>query len=307
MINEILRKIILFAQLLIVFSLYAGCQNSNKNSLSGVDSTKKNAEKLEILWAVIPAGTYKMGSPASEFGRDDNETLHDVTLSAFKMSKYEISVAQFKSFIVATGYVTDAEKGAGNVEGSAIWMNKEFKIKEGVNWKYDVFGNLLEESRYNNPVIHVSWNDAKAFADWMGCRLPTEAEWEYACRAGTQSAFHTGNNLTTTQANYNGKFPYEHNAKGEYREKLLPVGSFAPNAWGLYDMHGNVSEWCNDWYDTYQTTAQTNPQGPAAGTLRVVRSGAWGANAKCCRSAFRFRSIPVSRSFMIGIRIVKNN
>lgn len=208
--------------------------------------------KPAIDWVDIPAGTFTMGSPKSEFDRSDYEIQHQVTLSAFKMSKCEVTFEQYDLFCEATGRTKPSDKGWG---------------------------------RGKRPVINVSWDDATAFAKWMGCRLPTEAEWEYACRAGTTTPFNTGNNLTTSQANYNGNFPYNNNPKGEYRGKTMPVGSFAANAFGLFDMHGNVWEWVNDWYENYspKATAQTNPRGPSSGTYRVYRGGGWDLIAQFCR------------------------
>jgi formylglycine-generating enzyme required for sulfatase activity len=266
------------------------------------------AQKPTIEWVEIPAGTFIMGSPTNEAERIFDETQHKVTLNSFKMSKYEVTVEQFKAFIDATGYITDAEKSKNGLKGDFIWTYSGFKIDRGVNWRYDVKGNLIGTKRYNHPVVHVTWNDAKAFADWMGCRLPTEAEWEYACRAGTATPFSTGDNLTTSQANYDGNFPYNKNAKGENREKTMPVGSFAPNAWGLYDMHGNVWEWCSDWYGLYSIEAQTNPKGPESGRLHVFRGGSWLLNAMYCRSAFRNNMIPpeITNDFK-GIRLATDN
>jgi formylglycine-generating enzyme required for sulfatase activity len=219
------------------------------------------------------------------------------------MSKYEVTLMQFKIFVDSTGYVTDAERGTGG-KGSALWTGKAYKYKKGVNWKCDENGNLRPESEYNYPVIHVSWNDAKAFADWIGCRLPTEAEWEYACRAGSTTPFNTGENLTTSQANYHGDYPYDNYPKGEYRGKALPVGSFSPNAWGLYDMHGNVWEWCLDWYGDYPKFSETNPNGPKMGEFRVSRGGSWTADAQFCRSAFRNNTSPEARVMNRGFRLV---
>jgi len=261
-----------------------------------------------IEWASIPAGTFIMGSPQHEVSRGINETQHQVTLSAFKMSKYEITVGQFKAFVDATGYKTDAEKGKRKPSGSKIlsWERMDFIKIRGVSWKCDEFGNLHPATESNYPVIHISWNDASAFAAWMGCRLPTESEWEYACRASSTDPFNTGKNLTTCQANYDGNYPYRNNKRGGYRKKILPVGSFDPNAWGLYDMHGNIWEWCNDWYGTYSKAAQTNPEGPATGSRRVVRGGSWFSCSWYCRSAFRTRNKPSDRNCNIGFRLVSS-
>ncbi len=216
-----------------------------------------------IEWVEIPGGMFGMGSPANEPGRIDIERKHMVTVSAFKMSKYAVTFEQYDAFCDEMGFQKPGDQGWG---------------------------------RGKRPVINVSWVEANNFALWMGCRLPTEAEWEYACRAGTITAFNTGNSLSKSQANYDGS-------------KTVPVGSYPPNAWGLYDMHGNVWEWCNDWYDDYSTSAQTNPKGPSEeskdyGSFRVLRGGSWGDGAQDCRSAYRGSNYPVNSDFNLGFRIV---
>jgi len=137
-------------------------------------------------------------------------------------------------------------------------------------------------------------------------RLPTEAEWEYACRAGSTTPFHTGNNLTTDQANYDGNYPYNGNAEGVYRKKTLEAGSLTRNAWGLHDMHGNVWEWCSDWYGNYPSGTQTNPQGPRSGSDRVFRGGSWHYGARHCRSAYRNTGTPANQKFNLGFRLVSS-
>ena len=219
---------------------------------------KMLTEKPIVEWVSIPAGTFTMGSPQSEWGEWDNETQHQVTLSAFKISKYQITFEQYDMFCEATG---------------------REKPKDTCVW-----------GRGKRPVINVSWDDAAAFAEWMGCRLPTEAEWEYACRAGTTTPFNTGDSITTSQAHFNNL-------------QTMPVGSFAPNEWGLYDMHGNVWEWCSDWYGPYSSGSQTNPKGPSSGSFRINRGGSWGLDESFCRSAIRGMS-PGGPSDEIGIRLV---
>jgi formylglycine-generating enzyme len=228
--------------------------------------------KPNIEWVDIPAGTFTMGSPATEVERSDNETLHQVALSAFMMSKYEVTFEQYDLFCDATGRKRPGDEGWG---------------------------------RANRPVVNVSWDDATAFADWIGCRLPTESEWEYASRGGTSTPFNTGSNLTTSQANYNGNSPYNSNARGEYRKKTMPVGSFTANQYGLFDMHGNVWEWCSDLYGDYSVSAQTDPKGAISGKSRVRRGGGWNDRARRCRAAYRDNCIPAYRDYSIGIRLVK--
>jgi formylglycine-generating enzyme required for sulfatase activity len=137
-------------------------------------------------------------------------------------------------------------------------------------------------------------------------RLPTEAEWEYACRAGTKTAFSYGDTISTNQANYNGNAVFGNGRKGVFRERPMPVGSFPANAFGLYDMHGNVNQWCQDWYDFnyYRKSPRNDPVNETGSELRVLRSGSWGSYPGICRSAHRSGSTPDYRNNTIGFRVV---
>jgi len=269
------------------------------------------AQNTPIEWIRIPARTFIMGSPVDESGREKDETQHLVTLSAFKMSKYEISVKQFKAFVDATGYKTDAEKGTGNYTGSSVWSKGhhvlaskyDFTIQPDANWRYDEKGNVRPVSEYDHPVIHVSYNDAKAYAEWAGGRLPTEAEWEFACRAGSTTPFYLGKSLKITQAVISSPTCLRDESWG-YSQC---VGSLPPNPWGLCDMHGNVCEWCSDWYGAYPQGARTNPSGINSGSLRVMRGGSWLDEPQQCRSAMRAKNQPFYRSSVIGFRIASND
>lgn len=273
-----------------------------------LDEARGHFRKLKDF-VFIKGGTFLMGAPKDEpESREEEKPQHWVQVSDFYLSKYPVTLAQFEAFIQATGYQTDADRNGG----SNFWRGSKWELKAGVNWRCDVNGEAQSDKQH--PVIHVSWNDTQAYCNWlagqikMPVRLPFEAEWEYACRAGTTSPFNTGANLSTEQANYNGNYPYNNAPKGTYLEQTSPVGMYAPNAWGLYDMHGNIWEWCEDWYsDTYyQDCAKQglvlDPKGPNTGSLRVLRGGSWLDYARDCRAAFRRRYEPVHRYARPGFR-----
>ncbi len=213
--------------------------NNAQASAKAKEQSIKDKLLSTFQWADIPAGTFSMGSPENEKNRGKNETMHQVTLSAFKMGKYEVTFEQYDFFCVATGREKPGDEGWG---------------------------------RGNHPVINVSWEDANAFAKWVGCRLPTEAEWEYSASFGpaTKKTKWSG---TNDEKNL-GKYAW-YGANSE--SKTHPVGTKQPNSLGLYDMTGNVWEWCNDWYgaDYYANSPQNNPQGPSTGSSRVLRGGSW--------------------------------
>jgi formylglycine-generating enzyme required for sulfatase activity len=159
-------------------------------------------------------------------------------------------------------------------------------------------------------VEQVSWNDAADFCKKLSqttgktVTLPTEAQWEYACRAGTTTPFHTGQTISTDEANYNGNSVYGNGQKGTDRQTTIPVGSFKPNAFGLYDMHGNVLEWCSDWHGSYANANQMDPVGPSSGSDRVLRGGSYWDFPQLCRSAYRNWGVPYGRDYDVGFRVV---
>jgi formylglycine-generating enzyme required for sulfatase activity len=244
-----------------------------------------------------------MGSPATEVSRNTDETQHTVTLSAFRMSKYEITNAQYAAFLNAKSIGSNGVYTAGAYPTQAL-----IYASVSYDWGLHYTNNQwVPVAGYeNNPVIYVTWYGATEFATYAGGALPTEAQWEYACRAGTTTPFHTGNCLTNLQANYYWANPYSTctNTNTTCQFFTQPVGTYTANAYGMYDMQGNVWEWCSDWYGTYPTTAQTNPTGAATGWYRVSRGGSWADGAQYCRSAYRSSAGPSYDYWGLGFRVV---
>lgn len=235
-------------------------------------------------FVLIRGGTFLMGSPHHEAHRLSYETLHTVKLNDFAMCRYVVTLGEYL----------------------------EYTNERKITYDWDV-----KNARF--PAVGVSYEDAVACCAWLTekrgggtYRLPTEAEWEYACRAGTTTPFNIGENLTTDQANYDGRYPYRNYPKGAYRKRTVPVDHFEPNGYGLYNMHGNVWEWCGDWLNCcyYEECRKKgvveNPQGPetGSGSLRVLRGGGWGTDAGYCRSAFRGEGRLGDRHGNVGFRLV---
>lgn len=228
--------------------------------------------RQDFRW--IEPGTFLMGSPTDEPERYDDETQHEVTLT--------------QGFWLADTTVTQA-----------LWEA--------------VMGN--NPSRFkgaNRPVENVSWDDAQAFIRRMNAMkrelrlcLPTEAQWEYACRAGTKTPFSFGEQISPEIVNYDGNYPYHKSGKGEYREQTVEVASLPPNDWGLHEMHGNIWEWCQDWFGDYPAQPVVDPRGPESGGSRVLRGGSWIYGGGDCRSAFRGRAGPAIRYVYGGFRLAR--
>ena len=253
----------------------------------------------------IKEGTFLMGSPEGEPNRNADEQQHQVTLTkGFRMSRYEVTNAQFATFLNAKNIGENGE-GSGPVEqGKQTLIHDSSKQQYnhwGVTWNGTKW--VPEEGYANHPVIYVTWYGAKAYADWAGGALPTEAQWEYACRAGTTTAWSFGDT-----DEHVGDYAWYVWSAG--MTNTHPVGTKLPNVWGLYDMHGNVWEWCADWYDKdyYSTSsAGTDPAGPASSNTRVRRGGAWNNPPETIRSAIRDFSWPTKAEFDCGFRILFNN
>ncbi|MDX2247207.1 MAG: SUMF1/EgtB/PvdO family nonheme iron enzyme [Bacteroidia bacterium] len=257
-------------------------------------SPKVNFPLPEMI--LIKGGTFEMGS---DNGKDREKPIHKVTVSDFWLGKTAVTVSTFSAFITATGYKTDAEKE----DGSYIWTGSDWKKKAGVNWRCDALGKIRAENEWNHPVIHVSWNDAKAYCDWLSketgqqWRLPTEAEWEYAAGGGSeQRTIYAGTNNESELGEY-AWYTKTTNDKG-----TRPVGQKKTNRLGLYDMSGNVWEWCNDWYEDYSSSDISDPQGSEKGTSRVLRGGSWYDGAEYCRVSNRNGSTPDLRVSSLGFR-----
>jgi uncharacterized protein (TIGR02996 family) len=247
---------------------------------------------IGMQFVLIPPGTFLMGSPAGESERDNDEQQHRVEITRpFYLGVYPVTQTQWQ----------------------AVMHNNPSHFSATGDGKAKVKG--LDTSDF--PVEQVSWEDATAFLDKLSAleeehearwnyRLPTEAEWEYACRGGTASnqIFHFGNTLSSKQANFDGRSPYGGAATGPYLQRTSKVGSHPANGFGLHDMHGNLWEWCSDWYDGdyYAKRPPADPQGPRQGSDRVYRGGGWYGDGWFCRSASRDGNVPDFRHDDLGFR-----
>jgi formylglycine-generating enzyme required for sulfatase activity len=234
-----------------------------------------NDQTVQQTFRWIEPGTFQMGSPKNEKERHDDETQHTVRLSQ--------------------GYWL-ADTACTQALWQAVMNDNPANFKENLN----------------NPVEQVSWNDVQQFMARLNkliqnldAGLPTEAQWEYACRAGAveSTPFSFGKKIMPEQVNYHGEYPYAGGKKGLYRGLTVPVKSLPPNAWGLYEMHGNVWEWCHDWYGAYSSEAVSDPMGPPEGVDRVLRGGSWFISGGFVRSALRDYNEPDYRDFNVGFRL----
>ena len=293
-----------------------------------------------MMW--IPSGTFRMGS---EEGLPDEGPVHEVTLNGFWMDKTEVTNEEFAKFVKETGYVTVAERAPDPkdfpdappealVPGSVVFTPPAGRISldnhfqwwsyvPGANWKHPEGPGSSIAGREKHPVVHVAWEDAAAYAKWAGKRLPTEAEWEYAARGGLDGKPYVWGEEKLPEGKFlgniwQGEFPVQNSAVDGF-SGLAPVASFPPNGYGLYDMAGNVWEWCADWYrpESYEQLAKLNPKGPESSfdpqepgmPKRVMRGGSFLCSDVYCtgyRPSARMKSSPDTGLSHTGFRCVKD-
>lgn len=265
----------------------------------------------------IPGGCFQMGSPKSKAGRNDDERQHRVCVKAFEIGKYEVTVGEFRQFVGATNYRTDAERNVRNVKGCAIWNVSAWEIKADTSWRNPPGFKQTDM----HPVVCVSWNDAVAYTDWLSretgqrYRLPTEVEWEYAARAGTKSARYWGDDPNQAcryenVADQTGQqtFPkWTIHSCADGHVYTAPVGSFRANTWQLHDMLGNVQELTCSLYDGQYDITETKCPDNNAFVRRALRGGQWATTPVGVRSATRWWwGNPDHRNSNLGFRLVKS-
>lgn len=246
-------------------------KNSSDYFKTGKQMLLKQVNRPDIQLVDIQGGTFMMGCDAKNGNCETDEQVHRVTVSDFRMSKYEITFDMYDAYCDSIGLEKPDDNGWG---------------------------------RGNRPVINITWREANNFAQWMGGRLPTEAEWEYAARAGGKGAFGKSNCLTKSQANFDGTSETMRCGEAVSLSRTQPVGSYPANAYGLHDMYGNVFEWCSDWFGVYPQGTTINPTGPIEGRYKVNRGGSWANPATACRVAARETGELEFEGDRIGFRLV---
>ena len=271
-----------------------------RRTVRAQDKSKTITNSIGMKLNFIPAGKFLMGSPATEKERDPEELQHEVAITRpFYMGVFEVTQGEYEKLM-----------GKPKEGGKYNPWNRGAFFAQGPDY----------------PMDQATWTQAVEYCKRLSAlpaekkagrtyRLPTEAEWEYACRAGSKTVFHVGDALSSDKANFDGAYPYGKANKGPNVRKTTKVGSYPPNAYGLYDMHGNVAEWCSDFYDPdyYKKSPKDDPKGPAEGVMptgfannfyHVVRGGCWLDEARACRAAYRFRLQPTEPYRLVGFRVV---
>lgn len=272
-------------------------EKTNIKPISTLKTLTVNNLKIDMIY--VEGGTFMMGSTSEQTNPDDDEKpVHEVDLNSYYIGKTEVTVSQFAQFIKATNYRTDADK----IGRSYVWDGKEWVLQNGINWQFDAQGKLRDISENEHPVIHVSWNDAKAYCEWLSQQvgakisLPTEAQWEYAARGGKnhQGFKYSGSN-TINQVAVHSLEPAH----------TVPVATKTANELGIYDMTGNVWEWCHDWYSStyYGNSPKQNPDNIEKSSYCVLRGGSWRNGALHSRVAYRYYTDPIRSFSAVGFRI----
>lgn len=299
----------LFLSAIVLMSLTAcgsetNVQEATSSDLEEVSNSSGPEMEIEAPdgFVLLSGGTFTMGSPDTEAWRSEDEAQHEVTLSDFYISPYELTQQEYEDVMGIN---------PSNFTGENLPV-------ENISWLDAVaYCNARSEQEGLTPAYTIDGTSVSWDRSANGYRLPTEAEWEYACRAGTTTPFNTETSISAEEANYWGDYPYmiEDNyfnqsnletQPGVYRQTTVEVNSFSPNAWGLYNMHGNVGEWVWDYYGAYSTEAQTDPTGAETGTRRVYRGGGWNDFAKNVRSAYRAAMPQENSNYNLGFRLVRN-
>jgi len=304
-----MKKLFVILFVLSAASLYVSCGSRPSSVTESPDFAPEGFVRIN-------SGTFTMGSPANETGHYyDEGPQRQVTVSSFFMGKYEVTQKEWFDVMGTTIRQQQAASGptglAGEGNNYPMYYVSWFEVVE--------YCNRRSQRENLTPVYTISGTGDNRTVTWNrnanGYRLPTEAEWEYACRAGTVTSYWSGNNETTLAGKANAADLTLKDMAGEQLTSWInirdgyaltsPVGSFQANAWGLFDMHGNVWEWCWDWYGNYPSGAQTDPVGASSGSLRVLRGGGWYFPALHARSASRFFGSPIYRSRNFGFRVVR--
>lgn len=285
-----------------------------------VDRSPFRDSTTGMEFVLVKGGCFRMGDITGD-GEGDEKPVHEVCVDDFAMGKYEVTVGQFRAFVDATGYRSDAERNSGGKNGCYAYEADKDPVWENRGW-----GNWKQPNKYldnedRHPVSCVSWEDTQAFVSWLNARssviyrLPTEAEWEYAARGGTTARNYWGDGKddacrfanVADQAYREGATTQiiKHNCRDGY-QYVAPVGQYLPNDYGLYDMMGNLWEWCSDWYakDYYGSSPRNNPHGPAMGADHVIRGGGWSRGPANIRASVRYNVSLFFRSAGVGFRLV---
>lgn len=274
-----------------------GSDSKEKESLKPGERREITVNNMKIGFRWCPPGKFMMGSPETEAERKSDETQHEVVLTkGFWMMETEVTQELYDAI---TCFNWSKFRGEKMPMQGVSW----FKAVEFCN-KMSEIADLSPAYKIETPQNEPDKEKVSIVPDANGFRLPTEAQWEYACRAGTNTVFSWGDSIDPSLANYDGNSPYNKGEKGNYVGKPSDVGSYKPNAWGLYDMHGNLWEWCWDWYGPYSSNAQNDPTSPDSGQRRAIRGGCWRYKAGNLRSAARFNEPPDRRWDLIGFRMV---